>query len=235
MSPRTGGKQTPEAGGRALPPPPPAQRPQSPTSYSGRRGFDSDLEIITRTLSSVSHRPSESLTRIGSGNSGLVRVTSPTPYYRNPNVILAQRESEEQRHQQPSQERPQRQETASQRRGFLHYLNPASWLRSTGRRRRERGQGEDVEQGAQDAVYDEKPIEEKVEEKEKVLQVAVLIQMPSLSSRTSSSRSERGESLPGYEVGVATLPWVDDSKGNLAQGHGHVQWQHMHPPVLAPD
>ncbi|KAF9447740.1 hypothetical protein P691DRAFT_775901 [Macrolepiota fuliginosa MF-IS2] len=210
-------KQIPEISNQtqvSQPSPPLLPSFPSPT-YATRDYTDPNLDIITRTLSASRIR-SESLSRTGSRNTGLVRVTSPTPYYRNPNVILAQHDGIS---GQPSlqQEQGQRQdaESVSRRHGLLHSLNPASWFRSG--RQREGGQGQDEEQGipsvGTSAYDDEKSKEdEKVEEtKDKMLQIAVLIQMPSMtsSSRSSSSSYSSGERLPGYEVGVASLPWAE--------------------------
>lgn len=59
-----------------------------------------------------------------------------------------------------------------------------------------------MEQGPQGASYDEKPRKEMLKEKKDLmLQVAMLIQMPSQTSYTSA---------PVFEIGVASIPWMDN-------------------------
>ncbi|KAJ3570571.1 hypothetical protein NP233_g4318 [Leucocoprinus birnbaumii] len=181
--------------------------------YGGSRS--NDLETISRTLSAASRRPPETLlTRITSGNSnsGLVRITSPLPYHRNPNVIMAQHEAG-----QPQQER-QEQVLSHRNHGWLHSLNPTSWFRPLFRSRRERGvqsQVGDTEQGTgQGATYYEKSRKDSLgEKKDSVLQVAVLIQMP--GSRSIPPTEGEEEHVPVYEVGVASVPWTGDLQENV--------------------
>jgi len=54
------------------------------------------------------------------------------------------------------------------------------------------------------AADDEKPEEEGIDEK--VVQVAVLIEMP---SSTPSLHSQGNNRIPDYQVGVASLPWIE--------------------------
>lgn len=197
-------------------PPLPAsnQTPLSPPAYGGGT-VNNDLEVITRTLSTASRGRSESLTRVSSGHSGPVRITSPMPYHRNPNVIRAQYEAGQQVQQNQIQDGIQEQSSARQRHGRLHYLNPASWFRFLFQRRRERGPAHDMEQGTQGVVYDEKSRKDTFRERKNMsLQVAVLIAMPSQASHVP----EGGEQIPAYEIGVASVPWTDDLKeGNYAE------------------
>lgn len=170
-------------------------------SYSplGIRGPDVDrnLTAIARTLSSASRRRSESPAR---GSSGLVRMTSPTPYHRNPNVILAQHEAEVEDGRRPHEQGGLNRDLAPQqsRATFLHYLNPTSWFKCFGRPRRLRQGGAESHNRNGD---DEKPEEEG--EKEKIVQVAVLIEMPSSNSSLYSQGKKR---IPDYQVGIANLP-----------------------------
>ncbi len=96
---------------------------------------DQNLVAVTRTLSSASRRHPESPIR---GGSGLVRITSPTPYHRNPNVILAQHEAEAEEGRRPREQGQLNRGSALHRSRFcfFHYLNPASWCRCFGRSRR---------------------------------------------------------------------------------------------------
>ncbi|KXN85834.1 hypothetical protein AN958_10720 [Leucoagaricus sp. SymC.cos] len=199
------------------------QTPYSPPVY-GSRDIDQNLEVITRTLSAASRRRSTSLTRVSSGHSGLVRITSPTPYHRNPNVVLAQQEAEEEVWRQQNvqgRDSGQEQEPSSRSHDWLHYLNPASWFRLIFRRQRERGPALDTEQGTQDTSIVEKPQANTiVKKKEMVLQVAMLITMPSQTMRTP----EGADQAPTFEIGVATVPWTDHPQNNLPPNSGRAQW-----------
>lgn len=156
-----------------------------PTPTNDRSDMNLHLEVISRTLSSQSQNTSEPLTRI----------TRPTPYHRNPNIVLTQQEAEQLGH-------------GPQRNSWLHHLNPSSCLTFLNRRwrgaPREQSNEEEVERT--DSI--EKSRDAENEEKQKSLQVTLLIQMPSPVPRSSRS----GESIAEYLVGVATLPWTDGLK-----------------------
>lgn len=179
--------------------PPHLSRSTNNHSPLGNRGPDvnQNLTATARTLSSASRRHSESPAR---GGSGLVRMTSPTPYHRNPNVLLAQHEAEaEDGRRQHEQGELNRDSALQQSRPTLfHYLNPSSWFKCFGRPRRLRQGNAESHNRATD---DEKPEEEG--EKEKIVQVVVLIEMPSSSSSLYSESKTR---IPDYQVGVANLP-----------------------------
>lgn len=161
-----------------------------------------------------------------------MRITSPTPYHRNPNVILARHEAEQGQRPQQDQEQlqEQEQEPTSQGHGLLHYLNPTSWLRPLHRRRRrERGQVDDMERDAQGATCAEKLQEEEDEKKPKTLQVAMLIEMPSQASGTV----QEGQPTAEFEIGIASIPWSDDLKQSLNVDHEH--WHDPQSPSLSSD
>lgn len=143
------------------------------------------LEVVSRALSHQSHNRSEPLTRI----------TRPTPYHRNPNIILTEEEAEQWGH------RPQQ-------RSWLHYLNPFScltFLRRLWRRApRESRNEEDLPRS--DSI--EKPQDAETEKKPQSLQIALLIAMPSPVPRNSRG----GESIVEYSVGVADVPCFDGFK-----------------------
>lgn len=140
------------------------------------------------------------------------------PYHRNPNVILAQHEAAQQNtrlQHGEEEEGTQGQEPVLDRHGWRHYLNPASWFRSLARRRRERGVARDMEQGIQGTSYEEKPRDSRLhDQKDTMLQVAILIEMPSQTSHTL----EHGVCPPAYEIGVASIPWTDDFNESSCPG-----------------
>jgi len=182
--------------GGGIAPPSRSTNNYSPLRNRGPDG-DQNLAAIARTLSSASRRHSESPVR---GASGLVRMTSPTPYHRNPNVLLAQHEAEAEDGRRQYEQGELNRDSALQqpRPTLLHYLNPTSWFKCFGRpwRLRQRESGSHNR-----AADDEKPEEEG--QKEKVVQVAVLIEMPSSKPSLYSQSQTR---IPDYQVGVANLP-----------------------------
>jgi hypothetical protein len=139
------------------------------------------LEVVSRALSSQSHNRSEPLTRI----------TRPTPYHRNPNIILTDEEAEQ------WGRRPRR-------RSWLHHLNMFSCLTLLRRRRGASNEAHN-EESLQHSDDVEKPEKEK---KPQSLQIALLIEMPSPVPRDSRS----GDSRVEYSVGVANVPCFDGLK-----------------------
>lgn len=185
----------------------PPQTSLSPTVY-GDSGLE-NVETITRTLSVTSERQAESLTRIGSGRFGLVRLTNLVPY--RPNAILAHHEAERQgprlRREDGTQSELRERAVVRRRHGWLY---PSSWPGFPFRHRRERGISVDVEQGTHSIFFDEKPQQDISTTKDLVLQVAVLVQMPSQALHTLEGNVQ----FPAYEIGVANVPWTDELRNS---------------------
>jgi len=68
----------------------------------------------------------------------------------------------------------------------------------------------DTEQGNHSVYFDEKSQQDTLMTKDLVLQVAVLVEMPSQTSHAD----EEDVQLPAYEIGVANVPWTDELKNS---------------------
>jgi len=186
----------------------PHQVPPSSTIYGGS---DLDnIETITRTLSVTPQMQAEPLARSGSGRSGLVLLTGPEPYHLNPNAIEPERLASRPHREDGIQDGQQAQGIVRQRRGCLSYLSSFSWSRLPFRHRRERGLSMDAEQGNNNVYFDEKSQQDTPITRDLVLQVAVLVEMPS-----QTSQADEGDvQVPAYEIGVASVPWTDELKNS---------------------
>jgi len=67
-----------------------------------------------------------------------------------------------------------------------------------------------AEQGNHSVYFDEKSQQDTPMTRDLVLQVAVLVEMPSQTSHTDEGEIQ----LPAYEIGVASIPWTDELKNN---------------------
>jgi len=150
----------------------------------------------------------EPLARSGSGRSGLVLLTGPEPYHLNPNAIEPERLASRPHREDGIQDGQQAQGIVRQRRGCLSYLSSFSWSRLPFRHRRERGLSMGAEQGNNNVYFDEKSQQDTPITRDLVLQVAVLVEMPS-----QTSQADEGDvQVPAYEIGVASVPWTDELK-----------------------
>lgn len=155
----------------------------------------------------------EPLARSGSGRSGLVRLTDPVSYHLNPNVIEPERPASclHREHREDGNEDEQQAQGIVHRRcGCRSHLSSFSWSRLPFRRRRERGLSMNAEQGNHSVYFDEKSQQDTPMTRDLVLQVAVLVEMPSQTSHTDEGEIQ----LPAYEIGVASIPWTDELKNN---------------------
>jgi len=196
------------------PSPSPSAPHQAALSSTIFGGSDLDnIETMTRTLSVTPQTQTEPLARSSSGRSGLVRSTDPVSYHLNPNAIEAERLAPRphREHQEDGiQDGQQAQGIVHRRRGCLSYLSSFSWSRLPFWRRRERGLSMDTEQGNHSVYFDEKSQQDTLMTKDLVLQVAVLVEMPSQTSHAD----EEDVQLPAYEIGVANVPWTDELKNS---------------------
>ena len=67
-----------------------------------------------------------------------------------------------------------------------------------------------AEQGNNNVYFDEKSQQDTPITRDLVLQVAVLVEMPS-----QTSQADEGDvQVPAYEIGVASVPWTDELKNS---------------------